>query len=158
MRHPGEKASDGLRANGESTLVLIKPDAVSRRLTGAVLAIYEEAGLNIKGLKLMHPPLDLLQAHYAEHAGKEFLLGLLTFMQEGPVVAVLLTGSDAVAHVRRLNGTTDPMKADPGTVRNLYGSDKQRNCVHGSATVEDAQREIALWFPEKTVSQERLNP
>lgn len=155
MRHPDEKASGGHSANVESTLVLIKPDAVSRRLTGALLTIYEEAGLDIRGLKLMNPAPELLQAHYAEHAGKEFLQGLLRFMQEGPLVAALLTGADAVAHVRRLNGATDPIKADPGTIRDLYGSDKQRNCVHGSATVEDARREIALWFPEKADDKER---
>jgi len=157
MRHPDEKENGSLSASEESTLILIKPDAVSRRLTGTLLTIYEGAGLNIHGLKLMQPALELLQAHYAEHAGKEFLKGLLKFMQEGPVVAALLTGADAVEHVRRLNGATDPIKADPGTIRDLYGSDKQRNCVHGSATVEDARREIALWFPEKSDNKARSN-
>lgn len=132
----------------ETTLVLIKPDAVSRKLTGTLLAYYEEADLEIRGLKLMCPAVPLLEAHYAEHAGKAFLEGLLSFMQEGPVVAVLLAGEDAVERVRRLNGATDPAKASPGTIRNLYGSDTQRNCVHGSATTADARREITLWFPE----------
>lgn len=132
----------------EKTLVLIKPDAVSRKLTGRLLALYEEMGLEIRELKLMHPPQTLLEAHYAEHSGKSFLKGLLAFMQEGPVIAAILAGYDAVDHVRRINGSTDPIKADPGTIRDLYGSDIQRNCVHGSATIQDALREITLWFPE----------
>ncbi len=132
----------------ETTLVLIKPDAVSRKLTGQLLALYEDAGLEIRGLKMLVPTTGLLEAHYAEHAGKSFLRNLLIFMQEGPVIAALLEGADAVDHVRRINGATDPVKADPGTIRDLYGTDKQRNCVHGSATLQDAQREIALWFSE----------
>ena len=134
---------------GESTLVLIKPDAFARGLAGQILALYEEAGLVMTAIKLIRPPLALLETHYAEHAGKAFLASLLAFMQEGPVVAVVFTGEDAVEHVRRLNGATDPLKADEGTIRDLYGTDRQRNCVHGSATVDDAKREIALWFPER---------
>ncbi len=132
----------------EKTLVLIKPDAYSRGLTGTLLSMYEEAELKILGLKLLRPSKRFFETHYAEHSGKSFLKALLDFMQEGPVIAVVLGGADAVEHVRRINGATDPLKADPGTVRDLYGTDKQRNCVHGSATVEDAKREIELWFPE----------
>lgn len=139
----------------ETTLVLIKPDAVSRKLTGTLLAYYENADLEIRGLKLMCPATPLLEAHYAEHAGKAFLEGLLTFMQEGPVVAVLLAGEDAVERVRRLNGATDPVKASPGTIRDLFGSNTQRNCVHGSASTADARREISLWFPEVLQQTER---
>ena len=132
----------------ETTLILIKPDAFLRKLTGIILASYEEADLKIGALKLMHPTAELLEMHYMEHAGKAFLPKLLNFMQEGPVVAAVLSGIDAVEHVRRIHGATDPIKADPGTIRDLYGTDKQRNCVHGSASVSDALREIALWFPE----------
>lgn len=132
----------------ECTLVLIKPDAVCRGLTGTLLALYESAGLEIAALKQVRPGLELLEIHYAEHIGRPFLKGLLQFMQEGPVVAAVLCGLDAVEHVRRINGATDPVQADPDTIRDLYGTDRQRNCVHGSATVSDAQREIALWFPE----------
>lgn len=132
----------------EATLILIKPDATGRKLTGILLALYEEAGLEICALRLMHPKIALLEAHYAEHAGKAFLKGLLEFMLSGPVVAAVLCGADAVEHVRRVNGATDPVKADPGTIRDLYGTDKQKNCVHGSASTDDARREIALWFPE----------
>ena len=131
----------------EKTLVLIKPDAFSRRLTGTILACYENAGLEIVNLRLLSPTVALLESHYAEHAGKAFLKGLLNFMQEGPVIAAVIGGEEAVERVRRINGATDPLKADPGTIRDLYGTDKQHNCVHGSATVEDAKREIALWFP-----------
>jgi len=133
----------------ESTLILIKPDAFSRGLTGALLTLYEASGLKLSALKLVKPGKPLLERHYAEHAGKSFLPALLGFMQEGPLVAAVLTGQDAVDRVRRINGATDPVKADPGTIRDLYGTDTQRNCVHGSATVADAQREIALWFPEE---------
>lgn len=132
----------------EKTLVLIKPDAYSRGLTGTLLAMYEEAELKILGLKLLRPSKRVLETHYAEHAGKSFLKALLDFMQEGPLIAVVLGGADAVERVRRINGATDPLKADSGTVRDLYGTDMQRNCVHGSATAEDAKREIELWFPE----------
>lgn len=143
-----EKRRFGNKQGKETTLVLIKPDAVSRKLTGTLLALYEYSDLEIQGLKLMLPSIALLETHYAEHAGKSFLKDLLAFMQEGPVIAVVLSGEDAVEHVRRINGATDPVKADPGTIRDLYGSDKQRNCVHGSAAIPDALREIALWFPE----------
>lgn len=132
----------------ETTLVLIKPDAFSRKLTGILLAQYEESGLEIAGLKLVRPSRRLLESHYAEHAGKSFLKGLLDFMQEGPMVAAVLRGTDAVERVRRINGATDPLKADPGTVRDLFGTDRQRNCVHGSADRDSAMREIELWFPE----------
>lgn len=148
MQNNSPTEEHGTRPWGEATLVLIKPDAFSRQLTGLILALYEEAGLEIRALKLVRPSLQLLENHYAEHAGKSFLKALLGFMQEGPVVAAVLAGADAVEHVRRINGATDPVKADPGTLRDLYGTDKQRNCVHGSATNEDARREISLWFPE----------
>lgn len=130
------------------TLVLIKPDAYNRGLTGHLLSLYEEAGLKICALKLVKPTQRFLESHYEEHQGKSFLQALLIFMMEGPVVAAVLSGEDAVDHVRRINGATDPVKADPGTIRDLFGTDTQRNCVHGSASDEDAKREIALWFPE----------
>lgn len=139
----------------ESTLVLIKPDAVAKKLTGTLLSLYEQSELTLQGLRLLYPSLGLLEAHYAEHAGKPFLQGLLSFMQEGPVVAVVLAGENAIERVRHINGATDPVNAGPGTVRALYGSDTQRNCVHGSATAQDAQREIALWFPETLSNTER---
>lgn len=135
----------------QSTLILIKPDAYARGLTGRLLTQYEDAGLKITALKLIRPGRGLLEKHYAEHAGKGFLPGLIGFMQEGPLVAAILSGEDAVERVRRINGATDPVKADPGTIRDLYGTDMQRNCVHGSATAADAEREMTLWFPEGSV-------
>lgn len=153
MVPPESEQNSRLQAE-ESTLILIKPDAVARRLTGILLAAYEGAGLDIRGLKLMKPDPALLRQHYAEHAGKCFMPELLNFMQEGAVVAAILSGPEAVAHVRRINGATDPAQAEKGTIRNLYGATTQRNCVHGSATPADALREIALWFPESVLHEE----
>lgn len=88
----------------------------------------------------------LLDEHYIEHINREFYPELLEFMSSGPVVAVSLKGEDAINKVRELNGATDPKKSDYGTIRNIFGSDIQINCVHGSESIEEAERELALWF------------
>lgn len=130
----------------EKTLVLIKPDAVSRNIVGRVLSMYEENGLVID--KLYKRQLDeaILEQHYAEHVNRDFYGALIAFMQETEVVVVCISGEDAVAKVREINGATNPSKSRLGTIRKIFGSSVQRNTVHGSANLEDAKRELDIWF------------
>ncbi|MBR21730.1 MAG: nucleoside-diphosphate kinase [Microcella pacifica] len=134
----------------EETLVLIKPDGVARNLTGEILARIEAKGYQLVDLKLVQPDRELLSQHYAEHEGKPFYAPLLEFMESGPVVAIRLAGNRVIEGFRSLAGTTDPTTAAPGTIRGDLGRDwglaVQQNLVHGSDSVETAQRELALWF------------
>jgi nucleoside-diphosphate kinase len=132
----------------ERTLVLIKPDGVERRLIGEVISRIEQKGLNIAALELRRVSEELASEHYAEHEGKPFFGSLLEFITSGPVVAAIVEGPRAVAAFRQLAGGTDPVdKATPGTIRGDFGLETQFNLVHGSDSVDSAQREIALWFP-----------
>ncbi|MEN1759215.1 nucleoside-diphosphate kinase [Anoxynatronum sibiricum] len=133
------------------TLVVIKPQAVARGLSGKIMARYEEKGLKLAAVKLMQADRDLLAQHYAEHAGKSFYDNLLETMESGPVLAMVLEGADAVTAVRMLNGATDPLKASPGTIRGDFGLEMAHNVVHASDSIQSAQREISLWFPEMAV-------
>ena len=132
----------------EQTLVLDKPDGVKKKLCGEILARYERKGLDIKALKLMQVPEELAAQHYAEHKDKPFFRELIDFITSGPVLAMVLSGENAVAAVRKLNGATNPLEAAPGTIRGDYGLLINENVVHASDAPETAQREIALWFPE----------
>lgn len=132
----------------EQTLVLVKPDGVKKKLCGEILAHYERKGLDIKALKLMQVPEELAAQHYAEHKDKPFFRELIDFITSGPVLAMVLSGENAVAAVRKLNGATNPLEAAPGTIRGDYGLLINENVVHASDAPETAQREIALWFPE----------
>ena len=134
----------------EQTLVLVKPDGVKKKLCGEILARYERKGLDIKALKLMQVPEELAAQHYAEHKDKPFFRELIDFITSGPVLAMVLSGENAVAAVRKLNGATNPLEAAPGTIRGDYGLLINENVVHASDAPETAQREIALWFPEFT--------
>ena len=132
----------------ETTLVLLKPDAVQRGLAGEIVSRLEKTGLKIKGMKLMHVSQDLANQHYGEHVGKPFFDGLVSFITSGPIVAMALEGSGAVAIVRKNMGATNPADSPPGTVRGDYGIDIGRNLVHGSDSVESAKRELALFFDD----------
>lgn len=132
----------------EQTLVLVKPDGVKKKLCGEILARYERKGLTIKALKLMQVPEELAAQHYAEHKDKPFFRELIDFITSGPVLAMVLSGENAVAAVRKLNGATNPLEAAPGTIRGDYGLLINENVVHASDAPETAQREIVLWFPE----------
>ncbi|SNS80014.1 nucleoside-diphosphate kinase [Rhodococcoides kyotonense] len=133
----------------DRTLVLIKPDGVARRYVGEILGRVEKKGLSIAALELKSVSLELATAHYAEHEGKPFFPGLLDFITSGPVVAAVLEGPRAIAAFRQIAGGTDPVeKAVPGTIRGDLALDGQQNLVHGSDSVESAEREIKLWFPE----------
>ncbi|MGO4453512.1 nucleoside-diphosphate kinase [Arthrobacter sp. RAF14] len=134
----------------ERTLVLVKPDGVQRQLTGAILARIEAKGYTLTELKKLDAGRELLEKHYAEHEGKPFYEPLLEFMQSGPVVAAIFEGHRVIEGFRSLAGTTDPTTAAPGTIRGDFGRDwgvaVQQNLVHGSDSVESAEREIAIWF------------
>ncbi|MFD5177402.1 nucleoside-diphosphate kinase [Nocardia sp. NPDC058379] len=133
----------------EQTLVLIKPDGVSRGLVGEVLARIERKGLTLEALELKNVSTALAEEHYAEHAERPFFGSLIEFITSGPVVAAVLSGPRAIAAFRQLAGGTDPVeKATPGTIRGDFGLETQFNLVHGSDSPESAKREIALWFPE----------
>jgi nucleoside-diphosphate kinase len=132
----------------ERTLVLIKPDAVGRKLVGDVLSRIERKGLSLAALELKNVTDELARRHYAEHEGKPFFSSLLEFITSGPVVAAIAEGPRAVAAFRQIAGATDPVgNAAPGTIRGDLALDIQDNLVHGSDSPESAEREIALWFP-----------
>lgn len=132
----------------DRTLVLLKPDAVERGLVGDVLRRFEAKGLTIVALDLRTLDAETLARHYEEHVGKGFYADLVTFMSRGPVVAMVLEGPEATWEVvRTLVGATNPRKADPGTIRGDLGILFTENLVHGSDSLESAQREIAIFFP-----------
>ena len=134
----------------ERTLVLVKPDGVARNLSGAVLARIEAKGYTLAELKKVNATREQLEAHYAEHEGKPFYEPLVEFMLSGPVVAAIFEGHRVIEGFRALAGTTDPTTAAPGTIRGDFGRDwglnVQQNLVHGSDSVESAEREIGIWF------------
>ncbi|WP_353988030.1 nucleoside-diphosphate kinase [Ruicaihuangia caeni] len=134
----------------EETLVLVKPDGVARGLTGEILRRIESKGYSLVDLRLVQAERDLLERHYAEHAGKPFYEPLLEFMESGPVVAIRVAGERVIEGVRALMGATDPTTAAPGTIRGDLGRDwglkVQQNLVHGSDSPETAARELDLWF------------
>jgi nucleoside-diphosphate kinase len=133
----------------ERTLVLVKPDGVSRGLVGEVIARIERKGLTLAALELRMVPRDLAEHHYAEHVDRPFFGSLLEFITSAPVVAAVVEGKRAVAAFRQLAGGTDPVdKAAPGSIRGDFALEVQSNLVHGSDSVDSAKREIALWFPE----------
>ncbi|WP_436495207.1 nucleoside-diphosphate kinase [Actinokineospora sp. HUAS TT18] len=132
----------------ERTLVLVKPDGVSRGLVGEVISRIERKGLTLSALELKNVDRGTAEQHYAEHDGKPFFESLLEFITSGPVVALVVEGPRAIAAFRQLAGGTDPVdKATPGTIRGDFGLEVQYNLVHGSDSPESAEREIKLWFP-----------
>lgn len=131
----------------ETTLVLIKPDAVEAGNIGRIITIYEDNNLIIDNMRMIYASVELLEKHYAEHIGKDFYPSLIEFMTNGPVVALAISGEDAIARVRELNGATNPKNAIEGTIRKLYAESTSRNAVHASDSRETAEKEIALWFP-----------
>ena len=132
----------------ERTLVLVKPDAVRRGLCGEIIARLERRGLALRGAKLVQVDEALADAHYAEHRGKDFFAGLVSFITSGPTLALIVEGESAVTVVRTTMGATDPAKAAPGTIRGDLGLSMPDNLVHGSDSPESAARELALWFTD----------
>ena len=139
----------------ERTLIIIKPDGMQKNLQEKIIACYTKAGMKITAKKEVRAGAALLRKHYSAHVNKPFYPSLEKFMSSRTVLAVVLEGEDAVANARKITGATDPAKAEKGTVRADFGDfsllDDERvmkNLVHASATKEEAQKEIALWFPE----------
>lgn len=130
----------------EHTLVIIKPDVVEAGNAGKVLARYEEAGLTIEAMEFREITGEFADQHYAEHLERDFYPPLREFVTSGPLIPLILSGEDAIARVRALNGATDPKKAEAGTIRADFGESGPRNAVHASDSPESAAREIALWF------------
>src|SRR5712691_3192122 len=130
----------------QRTLILLKPDAIHRRLIGTIVQRFEQKGLRIAGLKLVQPDRALSEKHYAVHKGKPFYDSLLQFLTSGPTVAIVWEGREAVAVVRDMMGKTDGAKSPPGTIRGDYGISVQNNLIHGSDSTENAAAEILLWF------------
>jgi nucleoside-diphosphate kinase len=132
----------------DRTLILVKPDAFERGLTGEVIARFERKGLRIVAMKHMVVERDLAEEHYAEHAEKPFFGELVDFITGGPLVAMVLEGYEAVTAARQVIGATNPLEAEPGSIRGTYGLEVQTNLVHGSDSPESAERETAIFFPE----------
>jgi nucleoside-diphosphate kinase len=130
----------------ERTFVMVKPDGVERRLVGEVIGRLERKGLTLCNMRMLKIDEDLARRHYAEHIEKPFFGDLLAFITRGPVVAMEWEGPDAVAVVRALMGPTDPTKAPPGTIRGDYGLIVTENLVHGSDSIDSAERETGLFF------------
>ena len=130
----------------ERTLVLIKPDAMERKLAGAILARLERRGLELRAARLLRVDRGLAERHYAEHAGKPFYDELVDFITSGPTLAFVVEGESAISVVRMTMGATNPVDAAPGTIRGDLALAMPDNLVHGSDGPESAEREIALWF------------
>jgi nucleoside-diphosphate kinase len=132
----------------DRTLILVKPDAFARGLTGDILARFERKGLKIAALKLVETLRETAETHYAEHAERPFFGELVEFITSAPLVAVVLEGQDVVKASRQLIGATNPLEAAPGSIRGDFAIEVGQNLVHGSDSPESAAREIAIWFPE----------
>jgi nucleoside-diphosphate kinase len=132
----------------ERTLILVKPDAFARNLTGEIIARFERKGLRLVALKQMTMSSGLAERHYAEHEGKPFFEELVSFITSGPLVAMVLEGEQAVPAARQVIGATNPIEASPGSIRGDYAIEVGQNMVHGSDSPESAAREVALFFEE----------
>ena len=132
----------------DRTLILVKPDAFARGLTGEIIARFERKGLRIVALRHMTVSSELAERHYAEHAQKSFFGELVQFITSGPIVAMVLEGADAVKAARQVIGATNPLDASPGSIRGDFAIEMGQNMVHGSDSPESASRESRLFFPE----------
>jgi len=135
----------------ERTLILVKPDAVNRQLSGKIISRFEEKGLKVVGLKMLHMDETLGKKHYAAHVDKAFFPELLQYMTSSPIIAAVLEGDGAVEKVREIMGATNPAKADPGTIRKDFALDMTRNSIHGSDSPETAATEIKLFFKDSEI-------
>ena len=130
----------------ERTLVLLKPDAVERCLVGRIIGIYEQKGLKITALKMVKPSQEIVEVHYEEHKEKPFFHELVDYLTRGMVCAMTIEGENVIKTVRKINGATDPVEAEAGTIRGQFAVTKTENLVHASDSVESAEREIKIWF------------
>lgn len=135
----------------ERSYVMVKPDGVQRGLVGEIISRFERKGFQLKGLKLFETPRELAEEHYGELKEKPFYPKLVDYIVSGPVVCIALEGPGVVAAARKLIGVTNPLNAEPGTIRGDFGIEVGRNVVHGSDSPENGLREIALWFNEDEI-------
>ncbi|MBF1999117.1 MAG: nucleoside-diphosphate kinase [Synechococcales cyanobacterium M58_A2018_015] len=144
----------------ERTFIAIKPDGVQRGIIGEIIRRFEAKGFTLVGLKFMQVSRELAEQHYDMHKDKPFFASLVNFITSGPVVAMVWEGDGVVASARKLIGATNPLSAEPGTIRGDFGVSIGRNLIHGSDAVETAQREIALWFKDEELAnwQPTLTP
>ncbi|ORY07077.1 nucleoside diphosphate kinase [Basidiobolus meristosporus CBS 931.73] len=140
----------------ERTYIMVKPDGVERGLVGEIIKRFEQKGYKLAGLKLVKPTQELLAEHYRDLASKPFFPGLMAYMTSGPVVGMVFEGKGVVKTGRVLLGETNPLASLPGTIRGDFCVDVGKNLCHGSDSVESAEREIALWFPEGIVEYNRF--
>jgi len=132
----------------ERSLVLIKPDAMKRRLAGTIISRLEKIGVKLVAMKMLHIDKELAQRHYAVHKDKPFFNDLVNYITSSPIVATVFEGENAIEVIRKTMGATDPAKAEAGTIRADFGLDIEHNCVHGSDSPETAATEIKLFFNE----------
>jgi nucleoside-diphosphate kinase len=135
----------------ERSLVLIKPDAIKRRLGGTIIGRLEQKGLKVVGLKMLHMDEALASRHYAIHADKPFFKDLIKYITSTPIIAIVFEGEGAVEVIRKTMGATNPAKAETGTIRRDFGLDIQQNAVHGSDSLETAEKEIKLFFKDSEI-------
>nr|POE72870.1 nucleoside diphosphate kinase [Quercus suber] len=140
---------EAVNMSNEQTFICIKPDGVQRGLIGEIISRFEKRGYKLAAMKLVSPSKEHLEKHYADLSEKPFFRGLVTYMNSGPVCAMVWEGRDAVKTGRVLLGATNPLASAPGTIRGDFAIDVGRNVCHGSDAVESAKHEIALWFDEK---------
>lgn len=130
----------------ERTLVIIKPDAIRKKVVGKIISIYEDNGLRVQDMYMTFPDREKLEQLYIEHIDREFYHSLMEFMENGPIIPIVVAGENAVEIVREINGATDPSKARPCTIRYLFGKNVQQNAVHASETKDAAKKELNIWF------------
>jgi len=136
------------RFETERTYVMVKPDGVQRGLVGNIVGRFEQKGFQLKGLKLFQAPKDLAETHYGDLKEKPFFGDLVDYIVSGPVCCMVWEGPGAVKSARKLIGATNPLESEPGTIRGDLAIEVGRNVVHGSDSVENAEKEIGLWFKE----------
>lgn len=132
----------------ERTLVLIKPDAVEKKIMGEIISIYEKKGLHIIAMKIIKPSTKIAEEHYFEHKDKPFFKELVNFITRSEVCALIIEGENVISTLRKINGATDPLNAEIGSVRGRFALSKSENSVHSSDCTESAEREMKIWFPE----------
>lgn len=133
----------------EKTLIILKPDAVQRRLLGKIISRFEEKGFQIVGLKMIQIPEDMARKHYAAHEGKDFFEPLVRYTSSAPVIVMVLKGKNAIEIVRKMMGATFGSKAEPGTIRGDYAVSNRFNLIHGSDSHASAEKEISVFFDKK---------
>ena len=140
----------------ERTYLMVKPDGVQRGLCGEIVSRFEKKGLKLVAMKLMVIPKEVAENHYGEHKGKPFFPSLISYITSGPVLAMVWEGEDAVSVCRNMMGKTNPKESAPGTIRGDYGMQVGMNIIHGSDSVESAERESSIFFrPEELVSYDK---